>query len=68
MKALMTIPPRLSLRRIALLAGALLACAAPSAHAVHWPGYGGDPGRSGNQPVDAGTTDLTPVWERTGAA
>jgi hypothetical protein len=67
MKALMTIPPRFSLVRVALLAGALLACAAPSAHAAAWPGYGGDPGRSGNQPVDAGVVPLAPVWQRTAA-
>jgi len=67
MKALMTIPPRFSLVRVALLAGALLACAAPSAHAAAWPGYGGDPGRSGNQPVDAGIVPLEPVWQRTAA-
>ena len=63
----MTIPPRQSLVRGALLAGALLACAAPAAQAAHWPLFGGDPGRSGRQPVDAGTLPLTAVWKRTGA-
>ena len=59
----MTFSPRTPFVRAALLAGALLACAAPSAHAVHWPAFGGDAGRSGNQPVDAGTTPLKPAWQ-----
>lgn len=49
---------------------ALVAAAAgpPPALAVHWPYFGGDNGRSGNQPVDEGTTPLGPVvFEKTGA-
>jgi hypothetical protein len=63
MKASMTFSPRIPFLRVALLACALLACAAPGAHAsVHWPGFGGDAGRSGNQAVDAGVAPLTAVW------
>ena len=63
-KASMTSSPRLSLIcRAAVLACALLACAVPSARA-DWSGFGGDPGHSGAQPVDAGTAPLTPAWTR----
>ena len=60
----MTSSPRMSLFRFALLAGALFACLVSSAQAAHWPGFGGDAGRSGNQPVDAGAAPLTAVWKQ----
>ena len=61
----MTFSPRISFLRVALLACALLACLAPGASAaVHWPGFGGDAGRSGAQPVDAGVAPLEQVWRR----
>ena len=48
MKAPMTFSPRISFLRVALLACALFACLVPGASAaVHWPGFGGDAGRSG---------------------
>ena len=62
MKASMTFSPRIPFLRVALLACALFACLVPAAHAAHWPGFGGDPGRSGNQPVDAGVAPLVPAW------
>ena len=58
----MTFSPRIPFLRVALLACALFACLVPAAHAAHWPGFGGDPGRSGNQPVDAGVAPLVPAW------
>ena len=48
-------PPVSLLCRVAVLAFAVLACAVPGARAADWPGFGGDPGHSGAQPVDAGT-------------
>ena len=60
----MTSSPRMSLFRFALLAGALFACLVSGAQAAHWPGFGGDAGRSGNQPVDAGAAPLTAVWKQ----
>ncbi len=39
-----------------------------TALAVHWPFYGGDSGRSGNQQVDAGKPPLGAVWSKTSAA
>ena len=61
-QASMTSSPRNPFVRATLLASVVLACAAPSAHAVHWPAFGGDAGRSGLQPVDAGTAPLEQVW------
>ena len=49
---------------------AVLAAAAllPStAVAAHWPTLGGDSGRSGNQPVGAGTLPLQALYSRAGA-
>ena len=46
---------------------AVLAAAAP-AGAVHWPNFGGDPGRSGAQPVDEGGVPAQFLWSRTGLA
>lgn len=37
------------------------------AQAAHWPFYGGDQGRSGNQPLDPGVLPINRVHERTGA-
>ena len=54
--------PRNPFVRATLLVSVVLACAAPAAQAAHWPGYGSDPGRSGNQPVDPGVAPLVPVW------
>ncbi len=62
----MTSSPRMSLVRFALLAGVLFACLAPAASAAQWPGYGGDAGRSGAQPVDAGAAPVTAAWKRAG--
>jgi hypothetical protein len=63
MKAPMTFSPRLIIA--ALLAAALFACCVPQARAaVHWPGFGGDAGRSGNQPLDAGAAPVAPVWKQ----
>jgi outer membrane protein assembly factor BamB len=66
MKAPMTFSPRIPFKRAALLACALFACAVPAADAAPWTGFGGDAGRSGNQPVDAGGLPVTFAWERTG--
>jgi hypothetical protein len=63
----MTSSPRMSLVRAAVLAGAIFACLVPGAQAAHWPGFGGDAGRSGNQPVDAGGAPIDPVWKRADA-
>src|SRR3954469_19240002 len=66
MKAPMTTSPRVSPPlRAAVLACALFACLVPAASATHWPGFGGDPGRSGNQPVDPGVAPIEPVWKQT---
>ncbi|MGH9284788.1 MAG: hypothetical protein ACRD0M_03810, partial [Acidimicrobiales bacterium] len=51
---------------VAAVAAALVAVA-PGAAAVHWPFFGGDAGRSGNQPVDEGSGPLGLVWAATGA-
>jgi hypothetical protein len=67
MKASMTLSPRIPFLRVALLACALFACLAASASATHWPAFGGDAGRSGHQPVDAGAMPLALDWKRTGA-
>lgn len=53
-------------RLLPVLIPALLVLPA-TALAVHWPNMGGDTGRSGNQPVDPGTTPLTAVWSKTAA-
>ena len=58
--------PRISLVRFALLAGALFACLVSSASAAQWPGYGGDAGRSGAQPVHAGAAPVNAVWKHAG--
>ncbi len=52
---------------VALLTLVLVGGAAVSAQAVHWPLFGGDAGRSGNQPVDEGTVPVKPVYSVTGA-
>ena len=56
-------------RRILVLTFFLVAAlvAAP-AGAVHWPNFGGDPGRSGAQPVDEGGVPAQFLWSRTGLA
>jgi hypothetical protein len=38
------------------------------AGAAHWPEFGGDPGRSGAQPVDEGGVPAQSLWSRTGLA
>ncbi len=44
---------------VAALAAIGFATVAPgAAEAVHWPFFGGDNGRSGNQPVDEGTVPV----------
>jgi hypothetical protein len=52
----------MSLVRAALLACALSACAAaPAGAVVRWSGLGGDAGRSGAQPLGAGSAPVTAV-------
>lgn len=48
-----------------LAALALSAALAPPAHAVHWPYFGGDNGRSGYQPVGEGALPAAFRWSRT---
>ena len=55
--------PRNPFVRATLLVSVVFACAAPAAHAAHWPGYGGDAGRSGSQPVDPGVAPARPGVE-----
>ena len=38
----------------------------PVAAAAHWPGYGGDAGRSGNQAVSAGTPPVRALYSKAG--
>jgi Ca2+-binding RTX toxin-like protein len=59
----------MNLRSCRRLAAALaVAAALPStALAAHWPGLGGDPGRSGNQPVGAGAPPVQSLYSRTDA-
>lgn len=57
------------LRRLApaVCVAAAWGTGAPAAQAVHWPHFGGDAGRSGNQPVDrAGLPVSGTLWKRTG--
>lgn len=55
--------------RLAALAGVLLCgLLAASAQAAHWPGFGGDGGRSGYQADGEGSEPLTPMYAQTGAS
>src|SRR4051794_6462117 len=56
------------MRRPLTLATLLILVVPASAVAVHWPHYGGDAGRSGNQPVDPGTAPVVAAWSQTAAA
>jgi Ca2+-binding RTX toxin-like protein len=49
-----------------MLPAAILLTLAVSATALaaHWPAFGGDPGRSGNQPVGAGGPPVTALYSR----
>ena len=55
---------RRSLAAAAVSLGVALTLVA-SATAVHWPFFGGDAGRSGNQPVDKGGTPVGFVYSKT---
>ena len=59
-----------SLRRTAICvaAAAMTLSAAPLAHGDHWPSFGGDDGRSGFQPVDAGGVPVGFQYRNTAAA
>ena len=60
----MTVSPRTTLMA-ALLAAALFAWLVPQARAaVRWPGFGGDPGRSGHQTTPAGSLPVKLAWTR----
>ena len=54
-------------RRLRLLATSLtvLLAVATTALAAHWPQMGGDAGRSGHQPVDAGGLPVVPFYAKT---
>jgi hypothetical protein len=55
-------------RRIFVLTLFAALLSATPAAAVHWPNFGGDPGRSGAQPVDEGGVPAQFLWSRTGLA
>ena len=55
-------------RRIFVLTLLAALVATAPAGAVHWPNFGGDPGRSGAQPVDEGGVPAQFLWSRTGLA
>ena len=55
--------------RVTTVLALVVALAAPaSAHAVHWPLFGGDNGRSGYQPVGEGTAPVKFRYARTAAS
>ena len=58
------VPGRVGAAAVAL---ALLVATQGPASANHWPFFGGDAGRSGNQPVDPGAGPVEPLWSRTEA-
>ncbi len=61
----------MTFRRVGIAAfatTAMLATLVPSAQAVHWPFLGGDNGRSGNQPVDAGGLPVPFVYKEDAAS
>lgn len=51
---------------VTVLVAAVLGGAAAPAVAVHWPQQGGDPGRSGYQPVGDGAPPVRPLWSLPG--
>ena len=55
-------------RRIFVLTLLVALVSALPAGAAHWPNFGGDPGRSGAQPIDEGGVPAQFLWSRTGLA